>query len=57
MESDGQATHINLATGREVTPTPANGGIYSLTGVSMGCKADRLPKGVYIVNGKKMIVR
>lgn len=32
-------------------------GVYNVNGVLMGTSADRLPKGVYIVNGKKYIVK
>ncbi len=46
-------------TGIEIVNTGAvsHGRIYTLQGVCVGNNADILPKGVYIVGGKKIIVR
>ena len=35
--------------------TAAKQGIYTLSGVKLGGKVEDLPKGIYIVNGKKLV--
>lgn len=51
---DGSTTDINGVT-TEATDAPA--AVYSLTGVRMGTTTDNLPTGIYIVNGKKVLVK
>ena len=36
--------------------TPARKGVYSIQGVYLGEKAENLPKGLYIINGNKVIL-
>ena len=54
----GETTGIwNAISGTEDTVTPADG-IYTLNGQKVAAKSvDTLPKGIYIVNGKKYIVK
>lgn len=51
---DGTTTGISGVT-TEANNTPA--AVYSLTGVRMGTSTDGLPAGIYIVNGKKVLVK
>lgn len=51
---DGSTTGISGVT-TEATNAPA--AVYSLTGVRMGTTTDNLPAGIYIVNGKKVLVK
>lgn len=51
---DGSTTGIDSVT-TDTTSAPA--AIYTLAGVRVNSTADRLPKGIYIVNGKKVIVK
>lgn len=51
---DGSTTGISGVTA-EATNAPA--AVYSLTGVRMGTTTDNLPAGIYIVNGKKVLVK
>ena len=51
---DGSTTGINGVT-TEATDAPA--AVYSLTGIRMGTTTDNLPTGIYIVNGKKVLVK
>lgn len=51
---DGSTTGISGVTA-EATNAPA--AVYSLTGVCMGTTTDNLPTGIYIVNGKKVLVK
>ena len=46
------ATGIDMPTAKEVEPTQ---GIYTLQGVRLAGELKDLPKGIYIVNGKKVI--
>lgn len=48
-------TPTGIKTVDKDTPRPADGRIYTLSGQYMGKGKARLPKGVYIVNGKKEI--
>lgn len=47
---DGEATGIENVVGEK-----AEGAVYTLSGVRV--KGDRLPKGIYVKNGKKFIVK
>lgn len=51
---DGTTTGISGVT-TEANNAPA--AVYSLTGVRMGTTTDNLPAGIYIVNGKKVLVK
>lgn len=51
---DGTTTGISGVT-TEANNAPA--AVYSLTGVRMGTSTDNLPAGIYIVNGKKVLVK
>lgn len=51
---DGTTTGISGVT-TEANNAPA--AVYSLTGVRMGTTTDGLPAGIYIVNGKKVLVK
>lgn len=51
---DGTTTGISGVT-TEGNNAPA--AVYSLTGVRMGTTTDNLPAGIYIVNGKKVLVK
>lgn len=51
---DGTTTDINRAD----THTPdTNNKIFSVTGVCLGTDTTRLPKGIYVVNGKKITIK
>ena len=47
----GQQTGINSLPTEQEQPA----GVYNLSGVKVGDQLDRLPAGIYIVNGKKVI--
>lgn len=49
--SDADAIHA-VTTG-----TAQKSGAYTLTGVKVGNDAQGLPAGLYIINGKKVVVR
>ena len=51
---DGSTTGINGVTAGAAEAPAA---VYSLTGVRMGTSTDNLPAGIYIVNGKKVLVK
>ncbi len=53
-ETDG-ISKIHMADGEVMTSV--NGKIYNINGQQMGTDASSLPKGIYIVNGKKFIVK
>lgn len=46
------ATGIALSTAEASTPKD---GVYSLDGVYLGTNVESLPRGVYIVGGKKIV--
>lgn len=55
VELDG--TSINDIT---VAPSPKSKGVYTINGVKLSANADNienLPKGIYIINGKKQVVK
>ena len=57
---DGEATTIIKVDNEEIDPSTIhfnNKGIYSLSGQYMGNSVDGLQKGIYIVNGKKMVIK
>ena len=53
-ETDG-ISKIHMADGEVMTSV--NGKVYNINGQQMGADASSLPKGIYIVNGKKFIVK
>lgn len=53
INENGSTTAITHIDGETIAP--AN--LYDLRGLKMGYDASRLPKGVYISNGKKMIIK
>ena len=57
IEGNGEATAIWSVIGDDDAEIAAKG-IYSLSGQKMNATDTRsLPKGIYIVNGKKFIVK
>lgn len=51
---DGQTTDI---TSIQTSTQPQQTGIYTLSGVRMNTELNQLPKGIYIVNGRKLVIR
>ncbi len=56
------ADFVDVTSGISVASNVGNGmpaakGVYNLQGVKVGDSLDRLPKGVYVVNGKKVLRR
>lgn len=49
----GVADGIGAVTGGSLTPV----GVYSVSGQYMGDSAEGLPKGVYIIGGKKLVIK
>ncbi len=54
LKESGDGTTGISGIGKEAT---ANGKIFSITGVYTGKSLDNLPKGIYIVDGKKVVVK
>ena len=57
---DGDATVIIKVDNEEIDPSTIhfnNKGVYSLSGQYMGNSVDGLQKGIYIVNGKKVVIK
>ena len=58
---DGDATVIIKVDNDVIDPSTihfnSNKGVYSLSGQYMGKSTDGLKKGIYIVNGKKMVIK
>lgn len=54
--SEGEATGI-IDVMDASDNTRVRGGIYSIAGQYFGTDAEKLPKGIYVVNGKKFIVK
>ena len=52
-----ETTAIDKLDGVDVTPMPDNYKVYNINGQYVGNSLDGLGKGLYIVNGKKYIVR
>lgn len=53
---DGEATAINLHSIVPVNPNTITA-VYDLSGRKVGTSVGNLPKGMYIVNGKKLLVK
>ena len=54
FDADGQITSISAV---QQTPSATDAAVYTLTGVRLNGNANTLPKGLYIVNGKKVMVK
>lgn len=54
-ETDGQVTAIETLDGNSIVP--ATGKVYNMAGQHVGNSLESLPKGMYIANGKKVIVK
>lgn len=57
---DGEATTIIKVDNEVIDPSTIhfnNKGVYSLSGQYMGNSVEGLQKGIYIVNGKKMVIK
>ncbi len=52
---DGGATEITNLNGVDIVPV--SGPVYNLNGQYMGTSLNKLAKGVYVVNGKKFVVK
>lgn len=58
LDEDGNSTTaIESLDGEAINKMPTNGKVYNLSGQLVGNSIDGLEKGMYIVNGKKYIVR
>ena len=68
VSSNGLSGRGNAALTEEYTLDDMNGveliesdaaanGVYSITGVRMGNSTENLPAGIYIVNGKKLVIK
>ena len=55
LMSNVMYTYITAINPIRTTPSVQNGMIYDLQGRKMGTTWDELPKGLYIVNGKKIV--
>ena len=51
---DDEATAISLS---DLDPTPERERYYNLSGQYVGSSASSLPKGIYVKNGKKVIIK
>ena len=56
-ENGNEATFIEKLDGENLVSTPADGKVYNMAGQVVGKSGESLPKGMYIVNGKKYIVK
>ena len=56
-EEGNEVTGITRLDGEDVTPTSADMKVYNLEGQFMGSSLESLSKGMYIVNGKKIVVK
>ena len=50
---DSEVNSINT----QIADKSAKGNIYNVNGQLMGTQKSNLPKGLYIVNGKKMVIK
>ena len=55
-EEGNEVTGIKTLDGEDITPLPANLKVYNLNGQFVGSSLEALDKGMYIVNGKKIVV-
>ena len=55
VKSEGVITRGSDGINTPTIDTTAKQGIYTLSGVKLGGEVKDLPKGVYIVNGKKVV--
>lgn len=54
---DADCSGIESVRTQENVISPALQGIYTLTGIKLNCRVDELPAGIYIIDGKKRMVR
>ena len=58
LDADGnETTAITKLDGEDILPTTANGKVFNMSGQHVGNSLNGLSKGMYIVNGKKVIVK
>ena len=56
-EAGYEVTAIESLDGESTIGVPANGKVYNMSGQMVGTSIDNLGKGLYIVNGKKFVVK
>ncbi len=56
-EDGNEVTAISNLDGEDILPVNANGKVYNLSGQHVGNSLNGLSKGMYIVNGKKVVVK
>jgi hypothetical protein len=56
-EDGNEVTAIRNLDGEDILPVNANGKVYNLSGQHVGNSLNGLSKGMYIVNGKKVVVK
>lgn len=56
-EEGNEATAIDNIDGGDITLMPANTKVYNINGQYVGESLEGLPKGLYITNGKKVLVK
>ena len=54
---DGETTAINNLDGEDILPVTSSSRIYNMAGQYVGNSLDGLSKGMYIVKGKKIVVK
>ena len=55
-EDGDQVTGITKLDGEDITPMPVNMKVYNMAGQYVGNSVENIAKGMYIVNGKKVVV-
>ena len=55
--TEDETTGIMKLDGEDIQTVPANGKVYTASGQFVGTSLDGLSKGLYIVNGKKYVVK
>lgn len=52
-----EATAIDKLDGEDITPLPNNYKVYNMSGQYVGNSVNGLAKGIYVVNGKKYVIK
>ena len=52
-----EATAIDKLDGEDITPLPNNYKVYNMSGQYVGDSVNGLAKGMYVVNGKKYVIK
>ena len=52
-----EATAIDKLDGEDITPLPNNYKVYNMSGQYVGNSVNGLAKGMYVVNGKKYVIK